>query len=122
MIMLTLLISTAFAASVTHTFSFNIQNTTSGTNYHPYAKGSCSITASGNTVNPWDGTEKFKVSLKKTLTDITTASYYMADGLSRTQVVTMPTTADYYPRVWLSRNNMGSPTYVKGSGYTLQNM
>ena len=122
LVLVSLFASTAFAATVQHSFSLNIQSMTSGTNYHPYAKGSCRITATARTIDPWDGSEQFKVALKKTFTEISTSSYYVADGFTRTQSVTLPSTADYYPRVWLKRNNSGSPTYVKGSGYTSQNM
>lgn len=122
LIVISLFATVAYAATVKHNFSFNIKSMTSGTNYHPYAKGSCKVTATANTIDPWDGNERFKVSLKKALSTVTTANYYIVDGATRSQTVTMPSTADYYPQVWLSRNNYGSPTYVKGSGYTSQTM
>ena len=65
LVLVSLFASTAFAATVQHSFSFNIQSMTSGTNYHPYAKGSCRITATARTIDPWDGSEQFKVALKK---------------------------------------------------------
>lgn len=108
-------------ATVKHTFSFDIQNVTTGKNYHPYSKGSCKITASGKTINPWDGTEYFAVSLKKFANGVGT-DYYLADGVTRTKTVTVPTTADFYPQVYLKRNNIGSQTRVKGTGHTTQDM
>lgn len=116
-----LFVFAAAAQALSYRFSFNLSNqVTSGRNWHSYAAASTKVTAYGNTYNPWDGNEQFKVSLDGLGASRSVPNYFVADGATRTQYISLPSAGDRYPVVWLRRNIAGSGTRVEGAGTTSQ--